>query len=87
MRVRQRVWVRAAGHEPGEMRHVDHQIGADLIGDCAETGEIDDARIGAAAGDDQPRTVLLGQSLHLFEIDPRIFGAHAVMDSVEPLAR
>ena len=79
--------MRAAGHEPGEMRHVDHQIGADPIGDRAEAGEIDNARIGAAAGDDQPRPVLLGQTLDLLEIDPRILCAHAVMDRVKPLAR
>ena len=79
--------MRAAGHEPGEMRHVDHQIGADPIGDRAEAGEIDDARVGAAAGDDQPRTVLLGEALDLIEIDPRVLGAHAVMDGVKPFAR
>jgi hypothetical protein len=28
--------MRAAGDQPGEMRHVDHQIGADLVGDLAE---------------------------------------------------
>ena len=38
----------AAGHEPGEVRHVDHQLGADLVGDLAEGAEIDDARIGAS---------------------------------------
>ena len=26
----------AAGDEPGKMRHVDHEIGADLVGDLAE---------------------------------------------------
>ena len=36
----------AARHEAGEMRHVDHEIGADLIGDLAEAAEVDDARIG-----------------------------------------
>ena len=28
--------MRAAGDEAGEMRHVDHEIGADLVGDLAE---------------------------------------------------
>ena len=27
--------------QPGEMGHVDHQIGADLVGDRAEAGEIE----------------------------------------------
>jgi hypothetical protein len=30
----------AAGHQAGEMRHVHHQIGADLVGDLAEALEI-----------------------------------------------
>ena len=58
MRVRERARMRAAGDESGEMRHVDHQIGADLVGDLAEALEIDDARIGRAAGDDDLRLVL-----------------------------
>ena len=33
------------------------------------------------------RPVLFGQTLDLLEIDPRILGANAVMDSVKPLAR
>ena len=36
MGVRERARMRAAGHEAGEMRHVDHQVGADLVGDLAE---------------------------------------------------
>ena len=31
----------AAGDEAGEVRHVDHQVGADLVGDGAEVGEVD----------------------------------------------
>ncbi len=76
-----------AGDQPGEMRHVDHQIGADLVGDRAKPGEIDDPGIGAAAGDDQLRLVLLGLALDLVEIDAGVLGAHAIADRVEPLAR
>ena len=52
---------------PGEMRHVDHEIGADRVGDRAEAREIDDARIGRAAGDDQLRLVLARQALDLVD--------------------
>ena len=55
MGVRERAGMHAAGHQAGEMRHVDHEEGADLVGDLAEAAEIDDARIGRAAGDDQLR--------------------------------
>src|SRR5947208_422588 len=40
--------MRAAGNETGEMRHVDHEIGAAAVGTCAEPGEVDDPRISAA---------------------------------------
>ncbi len=69
------------------MRHVDHQIGAYTVGDRAKPGEIDDPRIGAAAGDDQFRPVRLGQPGHFVEIDLRIVGADAIADRVEPFAR
>ena len=70
------------------MRHVDHQIGADPVGDRAKPGEIDDPRIGAAAGDDQFRPMRLGEpALDLVEIDLRVLGADAIADRVEPFAR
>ncbi len=34
MGVRDRRGMRAAGDEAGDVRHVDHQIGADLVGDA-----------------------------------------------------
>ena len=43
----------AARDQAGNMRHVDHEVGTDLIGDLAEAGEVPDAAIGGAAGDDQ----------------------------------
>ena len=73
-----------AGDQPGKMRHVDHQIGADLIGDRAKTGKVDDPRIGAAAGDDQLWPVLARQPLDLVEIDARVLPADAVSDRVKP---
>ena len=41
--------------EPGEVRHVDHQVGADLVGDLAEAREVELPRVGRPAGDDQLR--------------------------------
>ena len=76
-----------AGDQPSKMRHVDHQIGADLIGDCSKTGKVDDPRIGAAAGDDQLRPVLARQPLDLVEIDTRVLPADAVSDRVKPFPR
>ena len=86
MRMRERARMRAAGHEAGEMRHVDHEIGADLVGDLAEAAEIDDARIGRAAGDDDFRLVLLGEPLDLVHVDEVVVAAHAIGHDLEPVA-
>ncbi len=53
---------------------------------CAEAREIDDARIGAAAGDDHLRLVLFGQARQLVVIDALVFAAHAVRNHVVGLA-
>ncbi len=39
MRMRQRARMDAAGDEPGEMRHIDHEIGADGLRDLAEAAK------------------------------------------------
>ena len=49
--------VRAAGDEPGDVRGVDHQQRADVVGDRAERGEVDDARVRRGTGDDQLRSL------------------------------
>ena len=79
--------MRAAGDQTGEMRHVDHQIGADGIGDRAKPREVDDPRIGAAAGDDEARPMRLGLAFDLGEIDSAVLGAHAVGRGAEPFTR
>ena len=75
MRVRERARMRAARDEPGEMRHVDHEIGADRVGDLAEAREIQDARIGRAAGDDELRPVLARELRHLVDVDALVLRA------------
>ena len=55
--------VDAAGDEPGDVRHVDHVVGADLVRDFAEAREVDGARIGGGAGQDQARLALQRQAL------------------------
>ena len=87
MGVRQRARMRAAGDQPGEMRHVDHEIGADLVGDLAEARKINDARIGRPTGDDELGLFRLGELLDLIEIDPPVVAPDAVLHGVEPFAR
>ena len=86
MGMRERARMHAAGDEPGEMRHVDHQLGADAVGDLAEAAEVDDARIGRAAGDDHLRPMLLREPRHLVHVDAVVVAPHAVGHRLEPLA-
>ena len=46
--------VQAGGDQAGEVRHVDPELRADLVGDGAEGGEVELARVGGPAGDDAP---------------------------------
>ena len=76
-----------ARDQAGEMRHVDHQIGVDLVGHGAEPGEVDDPRIGAAAGNDQFGPMFSGQAFEFVVVDAAVLTAYAVLNRVEPLAR
>ena len=58
--VRRRRRVDARGDEPGDVRHVDHEDGAHLVGDLAEASEVDGARVGRVARDDDLRPPLAG---------------------------
>jgi hypothetical protein len=53
--MRHRRGVDTGGDEARDVRHVDQQHGAHLPRDLAERLEVDDARIGAGAGDDHLR--------------------------------
>ncbi len=72
MSVLERAGMHAAGDEAGEMRHVDHQEGADRIGDGAEALEIQYPRIGRAAGDDYFGLVLFRQGFDFVHVDTLI---------------
>ena len=69
------------------MRHVDHQQGADFVGDGAEAGEIDDPWNGRAARDNQARFVLGGERRNLVVVDQCILTTHPILNGVEPFAR
>jgi hypothetical protein len=45
------------------------QVGADLVGDRAEGGEVELARVGGPAGDDDLGAVLTGERAHLLHVD------------------
>ena len=86
MGVRQRAREQVGGDQPGEMRHVDHEIRADLVGHPADAGEVDEARIGRTAGDDQLRLLRPRQAFQLVVVQQPVVASHAVLHGAEPLA-
>ncbi len=75
------------GHETGEVRHVDPEEGAYLVGDRAERFEVELTRVCRPAGDDDLRLVLDGETAHLVHVDDRGLGVDAVRDDVVETAR
>jgi hypothetical protein len=70
----------AAGHEPGDVRHVHDQARLDLARDVAERLEVDDAGYALAPGNDHLRPVLPRQIADLVVVDAPV-RAHPVRDA------
>ena len=82
--VRDGRWMDAAGDEAGEVGHVDHEVGADFVGDGAHAGEVEVAWIGAAAAYDDLGFFADGCGFELVVVDG--FGVFADLvadDAVE----
>ena len=84
--VRNGILVHSAGYQTRDMRHIDHQVRADLIGNLAEALEVDCAGICGRAADDHLGLAFLRDLKHLIIIDTMGFGIDAVADDVEILA-
>src|SRR5690606_3618545 len=76
----------AGRDQPGEVRDVGHQQGADAVGDGPEAGEVDGARVGGGTADDQLRAVLGGERGDLVVVDAAL-RVQAVVDRGEVGAR
>src|SRR5258708_5337574 len=70
--------MRAACYQSGKMRHVDQEKCANLICNLPHASEVDDARIGAAAADDQLGAFLLRQFLQRVVVNGFGFFGYAV---------
>ena len=81
-----RVGVRAAGDEAGDVRGVEQEQRADLVGDGLERRRVEPARVAGGAGDDQLRPVLQREVAHLVHVDALVAGGHLVGDEVVQLA-
>ena len=85
--MRHRVRVHAAGHQPGDVRHVDHDRRAGRLRDRLDAREVDRPRIGARSHDDHLWLALVRQPFELFVVDPLVVAANAVGDNRIELAR
>ena len=68
----------ATGNETGDVRHVDHEVGAHLMGDVGEGLEVDDPRIGRGARDDEIGLDLPGNGTDLVHVDALGLGIQAI---------
>ena len=69
------------------MGHVDQEPGFDGFGDGCHAFEVDRARIGRAAGDQQRRAHLAGAGLDRVVVEQAARAVHAVVMGVEPAPR
>ena len=74
--------MRATGDESGDVRGIDHEERAALVGDRAERLEVDDARVGGGAGDDQLGPFGQGDGAHFVVVDALGLAVDAVGDEV-----
>ena len=87
IRIRNGVRINARCDETGHVRHVDVQIGTHLVGDRAKTREVEQARIGRKASDDELRLDLECLRFESVVVDLAVIGTDAVLRGVEDLAR
>src|SRR5437762_4508240 len=77
----------AAGHEPCEMRHLDHEHGTDLVGYLAELREVDLSRVRAVSREEHERLYLACLPTNLVEIEQHRRAVDGVHVCIEELAR
>src|SRR3974377_2294719 len=87
MRMWERQRITAARYQSGKMRHVHHQVSADLVADFAEAAKIDNPRIRGATSDNDLRPMLASEFCHFYEVDAGVGATYAIWHRVEPFAR
>ena len=85
--VRHRRGVTTGCHKAGDVGHVHHEGSAVVVGNLGEALEVDNARVGGGASNDELGLVLLGLCRHVIEVDALGLGVKAVGDNVVELAR
>ena len=83
--VAERGRVDAGGDEARIVGHVDHQVGADGVGDFGKALEVDAKRVGGGAGDDDLRLAFPGELFNAVVVD-RLVGVKTVGNDLEVAA-
>ena len=83
----QRIRMHPAGHQPGKMRHIHHQICPDLIGNLTKALKINLSRISRPSGNNQLWLILARQPFHLFIINQPAVPTHTIGHRIKPLSR
>lgn len=81
--VREGRGVEPCGDEAADVGHVRHEEGADLIGDGAELGEVDDAGVGGGPAEDHLRPEDQRRLAELLEVDEARLGVHLAVAALE----
>ena len=81
--VLERRWNHTSGDQTGNMSHVNHEVGADLVSDLSHAGVIDQAAVGGGASDDDLRSVHEGILLKAVVIDDTSFEVDSVREGLE----
>ena len=84
--VRHRARMNLRRDQPGDVRHVGDDRGADVAADLADALEIDLSRVGAGADHDHLRLVLVGETFQFFVIDALVVFSNAVRNDRVELA-
>ena len=79
----QRVFKQSGCDETCRVGHIDHEDGADFIGNLAEAGIVPFAAVCARAGDDELRLFGAGLLFHLFVVYTACFLVNSVADGLE----
>ena len=77
----------ARGDQPGDVRHIHHQLGVHRIGDSPKAREIQRARVCARARHDEFRAMLFRKPLHLVVVNRLKFAVDAIGYDVVDLRR
>ncbi len=76
--MRHRAWVQTSRHQAGNVGHIHHQLGANLLGNIRQGGKINNPRISRSAGHKQLGLLLPGNLAHMVVINNLSFRLHTV---------